>query len=411
MKPLIFEACFGITSLELIMGDNAYTLRRSQPYRTITRSRMGSPHRKYRDRRYMPLVKTVLRKIRLGVPIPEISATSKIPRSTLYSWATHAKSDPDWSPQFHKIGCHRRIFTPSEENNIAKWILTEILEKKMLFTDADCREILLREWRAKLAREPGLKLLFSCSAGYIHNFKKRNGFSSRRAHYKRRPKTDVDQCTQWTESISNLLKSKDNRLILNCDETFWRVFPGALMTWAPTNSENVTIDIKGSEKDGLTVLATIAADGSKLPLFFIASGKTERVETTQIRPEMGDWVTHTPSGWQTSDSFQLYLLHLRELFCDEPLDLILDVHSSHRTEEVKTLARNLDISLHYIPAGATDAFQPLDRRVFGALKSSARRLFRERKSVERSLADACEDLRTAWENLGSDVLEEAWDCY
>lgn len=183
------------------------------------------------------------------------------------------------------------------------------------------------------------------------------------------------------------------------------------MTWAQTNAESVTIDIKGSEKDGLTVLATIGADGSKLPLFFIASGKTARVEASQVAPQTGDWVTHTPSGWQTSESFQLYLLHLRELFCDDPLDLILDVHSSHRTQEVKTLAQNLGINLHYIPVGATDALQPLDRRVFGALKSSARRLFRQRREVNRTLVDACEDLRIAWENVGSDVLEEAWDCY
>ena len=374
-------------------------------------SRIGIPHRKYRQKRYLPLVKNVLKKMRRGVSISEIYATTKIPRSTLYSWAVNVKNDPDWEPHSKKIGSHRRIFTVLEEAIISDKIRSEILAKHMLFTDADCREVLLQEWREKVARTPSLKISFSCSSGYVHNFKKRNHFSSRRVHYKRRPKTDSNRCNEWTEFVTNLLKTRDNRLILNCDETFWRVFPGALMTWAPTNTENVTIDISGSENDGLTVLATIGADGSKLPLFFIASGKTTKVEATQIQPQAGDWVTHTPNGWQTSESFQLYLMHLRELFFDDPLDLILDVHSSHRTEAVKTLAQSLGISLHYIPAGATDALQPLDRRVFGALKSSARRLFRERKEVDRTLAVVCEDLRIAWENLGSDVLEEAWDCY
>ena len=393
------------------MGDNAYTVRRSRPLRSMAYSRMGIPHRKYRQKRYLPIVENVLRKIRSGIPIHEIHATSRVPLSTLYSWAAKVKRDPDWSLESTLLGSHRMIFTVLEEKTIADKIRSEILDKNMLFTDEDCRELLLQEWRQKLAKQPSLRRVFSCSSGYIHNFKKRNQFSSRRAHYKRRPHTNSDRCNEWVEFIANLLKTRDNRLILNCDETFWRVFPGALMTWAPTNAESVTIDINGSEKEGLTVLATIGADGSKLPLFFIASGKTARVEASQVRPQTGDWVTHTVSGWQTSESFQLYLLHLRELFCDDPLDLILDVHSSHRTEEVRNLARNLEINLHYIPAGATDALQPLDRRVFGALKSSARRLFRQRRDVNRNLVDACEDLRIAWENVGSDVLEEAWDCY
>lgn len=393
------------------MGANTYTLRRSQPLRSMSCTRVGIPHRRYRQKRYLPIVDNVLKKIRRGIAIHEIHDTSRIPLSTLYSWAAKLKRDPNWSLESTKMESHRRIFTVLEEKAIADKIRSEIIDKHMLFTDEDCRELLLQEWRQKVTKQPRLRRVFSCSSGYIHNFKKRNQFSSRRAHYKRRPQTNSDHCTEWVELIANLLKTRDNRLILNCDETFWRVFPGAIMTWAQTNAESVTIDIKGSEKDGLTVLATIGADGSKLPLFFIASGKTARVEASQVAPQTGDWVTHTPSGWQTSESFQLYLLHLRELFCDDPLDLILDVHSSHRTQEVKTLAQNLGINLHYIPAGATDALQPLDRRVFGALKSSARRLFRRRREVNRTLVDACEDLRIAWENVGSDVLEEAWDCY
>ena len=104
-------------------------------------------------------------------------------------------------------------------------------------------------------------------------------------------------------------------------------------------------------------------------------------------------------------------MHLRETFADEPLELILDLHSSHRTSAVKTLAENLGIRLHYVPPGATDELQPLDRRVFGALKATARRLFRERSYETRNKREACQDLRKAWELLGSDTMEEAWDCF
>ena len=393
------------------MGDNRYTQRRHGPYLAMKARKFGAPHRNYRQRRYSGLAKQILRSIHEKKRVADIVAEFQVPRSTVYSWITKSRTDSNWSPQTTRCGQHRRIFTVEEEDEIAARIRDEFLSKHLMFSDADCREILLNEYAKKLEKDPKFRVPFTCSDGYISNFKKRNGFSSRWAHLKRRSPVDAERCSEWKTLVKDLLRTRDNRLILNCDETFWRVFPGALMTWADTNSENVTIDINGSEKQGLTVLATIAADNTKLPLFFIASGKTQLCEASQIDPKPGDWTSHTTKGWQTSESFQKYLMHLREEFGDAPLDLILDLHSSHRTSDVKTLAESLDITLHYIPAGATDQLQPLDRRVFGALKAIARRLFRQRSCEKRTLKQACADLREAWENLGTDTLEEAWDCY
>ena len=41
------------------------------------------------------------------------------------------------------------------------------------------------------------------------------------------------------------------------------------------------------------------------------------------------------------------------------------------------LLNELNLQLHFIPAGMTDKLQPLDRNCFGALKDTACRLFRE----------------------------------
>ena len=51
------------------------------------------------------------------------------------------------------------------------------------------------------------------------------------------------------------------------------------------------------------------------------------------------------------------------------------IHSSHRAENVKTVAANLEIGLTFIPAGQTDEWQPLDRRIFGILKKRASSMF------------------------------------
>jgi hypothetical protein len=68
-------------------------------------------------------------------------------------------------------------------------------------------------------------------------------------------------------------------------------------------------------------------------------------------------------------------------------------------------------SLHFIPPGLTDEFQPLDRKVFGTLKAIARRLFHEglmsSPDKQRTKKDAVQDLVCAWEHVGAEVIEGA----
>jgi hypothetical protein len=47
-------------------------------------------------------------------------------------------------------------------------------------------------------------------------------------------------------------------------------------------AESVQTKITGNEKENITVVASVTAAGDKLPLQFIPTGKTIRVETPQI---------------------------------------------------------------------------------------------------------------------------------
>ena len=120
---------------------------------------------------------------------------------------------------------------------------------------------------------------------------------------------------------------------------------------------------------------------------------------------------HTQSGWQQEDTFVEYLMNIRQIWTDDRIPLILDNHTSHRGQRVKETAQALNINLHYIPAEMADRLQPLDRRVFRALKATARALFRTEASENRNKQTAVQNLIQAWERLGSDTLEEAWECY
>jgi hypothetical protein len=154
----------------------------------------------------------------------------------------------------------------------------------------------------------------------------------------------------------------------------------------------------------MTVLSTISASDKKWPLCFVAKGKSDGVETSQIVDVVGHWRVHSESGWMRGNIFCQYLDHLRE---QEPsgnrLFLVLDVHPSHRTQAVKTLSRQHNIKLIFVPRGATDDLQPLGRKVFGALKGDARRLFRQSASGNPELKinrrHAAQTICQAWANL------------
>ena len=69
--------------------------------------------------------------------------------------------------------------------------------------------------------------------------------------------------------------------------------------------------------------------------------------------------------WSTNETIYEYLKYIKSLFNDnEEIHVILDIYSEHRSEETKEAAKELGITLHYIPAGYTDMYQPLDAKIF-----------------------------------------------
>jgi hypothetical protein len=59
----------------------------------------------------------------------------------------------------------------------------------------------------------------------------------------------------------------------------------------------------------------------------------------------------------------------------ESLMLITDVDKANRAVAFQGKAKELGIELLFVPAGGTSRFQPLDRRIFGELKSRVRAAF------------------------------------
>ena len=239
----------------------------------------------------------------------------------------------------------------------------------MLFTDQDFKEIAMTAFLEKHQNDDDVTD-FSVSDYFISDFKKGNHLYSLTSHPKRRSDANEERNQQWETSIHDLLTSFPRDRILNCDETSWQIFPNRLKTWAEKGSQNVQIHVNGNVKESITALATVAADGTKCPLYLIAQGDSDRCEKSQLGDTAHHFTNHSHKGWSTSETFQDYLHKISDHFHNEPLHLLLDLHSSHRSDEVKEVAKSLNIDLHYIPAGQTDRYQPLDRNCFGSVKAT-----------------------------------------
>ena len=140
------------------------------------------------------------------------------------------------------------------------------------------------------------------------------------------------------------------------------------------------IKIQHDTKEALTTLASVTANGDRLPLYILAKGKIERCEINQIRGvNCYEYKTdHSPSGWTTSAVMKRYLTWIRSHkdehhgASDKTIHLILDVYRAQACQSVKDFAGSQKIHLHFIPAGYTPTLHPLDRKIFGALKAKAR---------------------------------------
>jgi hypothetical protein len=344
-----------------------------------------------------------------------ISMQYRVPYSTVRRWYQCLKDDPEWSPFVTAWGEHRRVFDDATESAMAEEIRDNYIRLHRYFSTDDFVALAMR-WFRDVYQDFETETRFVCSPPFIEGFKRRNNFSVKRQHFKRRPACSAQDKAAFQDRLTALCQTQDNDVILNCDETAWKLFPNGILTWWDKGCDGVSLYVQGDEKDSMTVLSTISASGNKWPLCFVAKGKTDKVETSQIGDVVGHWRLHSASGWMKGDIFCEYLRHLRE-YESSPrrLFLILDVHPSHRTEKVKMEAQRLNIQLIYVPPGATDEMQPLDRKVFGALKSEARRLFRQaaadNPTLKISRRNAAIFMCEAWAQLGDATLLAAWNIY
>jgi hypothetical protein len=264
------------------------------------------------------------------------------------------------------------------------------------------------------------------SMQWLRRFYRTYGLAQRVPHPQRRPDPNDAEIAAFYSSCQGLFNNTFYRstCVINVDETSWRVINGNLKTLARVGAEGVAINLESSKKQTMTAIAAISSDGHRFPIWLICKGTTARCERRyRYHPLLQDMVergelhlTHTKSGWLSEELLINYLAWLHELDSYDNFALIWDQYSAHKKPSVEQAVHENWGEVAYIPAGQTGTYQPLDLRIFGILKATAKALWKneqlermlENRTTKLDLSWAANCLVRSWRQISKWAIMDAW---
>ena len=129
--------------------------------------------------------------------------------------------------------------------------------------------------------------------------------------------------------------------------------------------------------------------GKKYPLTLLAKGKKDSTnKKNYLIPNYDNIIIPSFSGWSTLQVIKEYIIWLIFYRESDEFSLILDQYPTHKTLAEDFKKKYSPILFIFVHANATDILQPLDRKVFGPLKSKGRKkwmklLFPNRLNFQR----------------------------
>ena len=340
---------------------------------------------------------------------------------TLRTWRKKLKRNKEYKP-FHKKPKEIRHVTTVTLPKEAMEQLLATLEEDYLSQNRYCPPTVLDQMARSAAISAGIAK-FKASPTWRRRVLKEAGLTIRKPHPKRRTEPKDDKVASFLDDVDAARAEVGNDYMFNGDETCWRVFNGLLKTIAYKGADEVVVNATADAKTGITVLATITMSGEKLPLWLLAKGLTADCEVrfrndSRLRHEISGGnliIKHTKNGWSDSGLAVAYLEWLNQRTKGHRCCLIWDVHPSHKNKVVAEKAAELDIGLRYIPSGQTGEWQPLDRKIFGAIKKQAHsrlnKMMSSRDLEGIDIIDAVKILCEVWAELSKETVLAAWDIY
>ena len=160
---------------------------------------------------------------------------------------------------------NRKIFSAEEETRIKQNLEGEYISKEKSLTFNLVKEIMLKRTFKYIrphcdgtVSTSQKTLNFKCSRKFMDNFLYRNGLSNRMCTVERRPTIDENEVNRFLQILHEALNDPSDRIVLNADESQWRVLMPPRRSIAITGQDSVKININGDKKAGFTILGTIS---------------------------------------------------------------------------------------------------------------------------------------------------------
>eukprot|EP00736_Rhodelphis_marinus_P007766 Rmarinus@m.8802 len=303
-------------------------------------------------------------------PVKEVALEYDIPRTTLNRWKLRGL--PENGPG------RPRVLSTHDEEALHEWVTNQ-----GNVGDCPSREEVKEQARRIHSTSLGQELSVSCfsSSRWFLRLLRDNPEIGRR-----RP----EQLEEDRQEGANPVRLRDAmqewKLLLelaqpppehtwNADETMLIVQFRKKKAVITNKSRRHAYTVGDDKQVVTTMLACGAADGFLMPPTFIFARKT--LPREYEFPE-GVTIRNTPSGWISGDLFaewfeQFHAVAVsRKVDPDKPIVLIVDGHSSHVTEEMKSAARARGVLVWVLPSHTSHLTQPLDNGFFKAFKESIR---------------------------------------
>ena len=347
--------------------------------------------------------------------LKKISEESNINYETIRYWARKLKKDAEYMPG-KSIGVHRRIFSAQEEEAIADMIREQFIQHHIIMKRKHLRRLLIMSWKSldPLNRED-IQVKKTFSYQFLKDFCKRNGLSFRQMRKKKRSIINDKEVEEYTTCLFQAFQKFGPDLIGNMDETPWNFVFKRGQILSIRGKEEVDGQLPDDYRKSFTVISTISASGMKYPPIFLAQGTSNlcHKQFKDMESDPNDYEIYHSSGGNTDDEVMEFYLHCFSKWMNEkPCALVLDRYASHVSENTKAVANNLGITLIYIPTSATDVYQPLDKRIFGIMKSMASSQYDDKvfdQNQAYSKSEAADLFISLWKKLSHHSILSAWE--
>ncbi|GFT93233.1 tigger transposable element-derived protein 4 [Trichonephila clavipes] len=175
---------------------------------------------------------------------------------------------------------------------------------------------LLKEKSNAFAKELGIE--FSASEGWLTNFKKMNGIVFKKMCVES-SSVDINVCSKWQNSLSDLIKEYEPRNIFNTDETglFFKCLPEKTFAFKKEKCHGGK-----HSKQRLTILLAVNMDGSEkiTPLVIGKSAKPRCFKGMNSFPTK---YRSNKKAWMTTELFNEWLVSLNSDMKREKRHIVL----------------------------------------------------------------------------------------